>query len=166
MRVERLARWTAENWFLPVATLLLLAAWGISRSVTWATSGSLEAALLFDACITLPALYVLCYRRSLPKWQLGLRAVGLACLGIYLLGYLIPPEAQVLLPSFALGRMIGLALLVLIEVRLLIAALRMVFTREVTAEALSKETGAPPLVAKLMIIEARFWTAVWRFLRR
>jgi hypothetical protein len=166
MRSERLLRWCGANWFALVAPSLVLTAWLVSRAAPWPAGGDMEVALLVDACVTLPVLYALCYGRSLPLWQLAVRCVGIACLGIYLLGYIVPPHAQVLLPSFGIARTIGLVLLLLIEVRLLIAALRLLFGSELSAEKLSAETGAPPLVAKLMILEARFWKAVWRFLRR
>ncbi len=167
MGADRIFRWSASNWFVLVAPLLSLAAWLISRSTPWPHGGAgMEAALLVDACITVPALYLVCYWRTMPLWQLAVRAIAIACLGIFLLGYIIPAGSQVLLPEFAAARTVGMVLLFLIEVRLVIGAVRMVFTSEVSAEKLSKETGAPPLIAKMMVLEARLWKAVWRFLRR
>ena len=165
--VGRLRRWSSANWFLLVAPLLLIVAVLLARAVPWTTDGrTMEAVLLFDACITLPALYALCYARTLPPWQLALRAIAIACLGIYLLGYIVPPDARRLLPAFGWARMAGLILLVLIELRLLVAALRLVFGGNENAEQVSAQTGAPPWIARLMLIEARFWKSVWRFLRR
>ena len=167
MTLDRVLRWSAANWFALVAPVLLLMAWSISGSTPWSASPSaMEAALLVDACITLPVLFALCYWRTMPLWQLALRAMALACLGIFLLGYIIPEKSQVLLPGFTVARTIGLALLFLIEVRLVIAAVRMAFSSEVSAEKLARETGAPPFIAKLMVLEASFWKAVWRFFRR
>ncbi|GAA4717822.1 hypothetical protein GCM10023325_13170 [Sphingomonas lutea] len=129
-------------------------------------SGSLEAALLFDACVTVPALYALCYWRKRALWQTALRMLGVACLGIYAMSWIVPPEAQRLLPSFEFARTIGLALLIAIELRIVFVTLKLVFRGKADAEQIAAATGAPPLIAKLMILEARFYKAVWRFLRR
>ena len=166
MRSAQARQWSANNWFVLVAPLLFVLAWFIGRSTAWAQEGAaVEAALLVDATITLPLLYALCYARSLPLWQLAVRMVGIACLGIYLVSYLVPPGSQSLLPSFAWARTVGFALLCLIELRLLITGIRMVFKSDVTAEQLTAATGAPPLLAKLMLLEARMWKGLARFLR-
>jgi hypothetical protein len=164
---RRLARWSASNWFVVVAPLLALVAMLVVRSAGWQTEGaSLEAALIFDACVTIPALYALCYGRSQPLRRVALRMLGLACLGIYLLGWVVPVAEQSLLPSFGWARTAGLAVLILIELRLMVAAVKLMFRSGASAQQLSQETGAPPLIAKLMMLEARMWKAVWRFLRR
>jgi hypothetical protein len=166
MRSERLKQWSAANWFVLIAPILIALAWLIGRSSAWAQDpAAMEAAFLIDATVTLPVLYALCYGRSQPLWQVAVRMLAIACLGIYLLSYLIPTEAQSLLPRFAWARTIGLAVLCLIELRLLIAGIRLVFRSGVTAEQLSAATGAPPIISKLMLLEARFWKSVARFLR-
>jgi hypothetical protein len=48
---------------------------------------------------------------------------------------------------------------------LFVAALRLVFSGTATAEEVSERTGAPPLIARLIVIEARFWRALWRLIR-
>ncbi len=166
MRSDRLGHWTASHWFLLLAPALLATEWFISRSTAWAhDAAATEAALLFDATVTMPVLYALCYRRSLPLWQLTLRMVGIACLGIYLVSYLVPPDAQSLLPGFARARTLGMALLILIEFRLFVAGVRLLFKSGITAEQLSAQTGAPPNLARLMLLEARMGKSVARLLR-
>lgn len=167
MQWQRVGRWSYANWFVLILPLLAAAAYLMARTVPWAEEGAgFEAALLFDVCVTLPLLYALCYRRALRVSQLAIRCLGLACLGIFLLGYIVPPEGQSLLPSFGIARWIGIGVLVLIELRLLIAGIRLVFFSSASLEELQAKTGAPPLLAKMMLIEARFWKAVWRLLRR
>jgi hypothetical protein len=167
MESRGLARWTASNWFVVVVPALALAAALIARGGGWRAEGaSLEAALIFDACVTIPALYALCYGRSQPARRTALRMLGLACLGIYLLGWLIPAGEQILLPSLKWPRSAGLAILIMIELRLVVAALRLAFRAGVTTQELTEQTGAPPLIGKLMLLEARLWKGLWRFLRR
>ena len=167
MRTSGLWRWSGDNWFVLAVPLLAATAWLIARAAPWGQdSAGLEAALLIDACITAPLLYALCYGRTLPLWQVAVRMLGLACLGIYLIGLIVPPQAQLLLPSFGWARAIGVAVLLLFELWLLVAALRLVFGAGATAEEVQAKTGAPPLLARLMVVEARFWKAVWRLVRR
>ncbi len=167
MGMEQLRRWSGANWFVLAAPPLAAVAFLIARTIPWGEeSGGYEAVLLFDACVTGPLLYALCYGRTMSAGRLAVRMLALACLGIYLLGYLVPPHAQSLLPSFGWTRWIGIAVLLLIELRLLVAGIRLVFGGGATAEELQAKTGAPPWIARLMLIEARFWKAVWRFLRR
>ena len=47
-----------------------------------------EAGLLFDLIVLLPCLYFLCYRRR--GRGVGIRAIGLACLGVWVATKLIP----------------------------------------------------------------------------
>jgi len=167
MRIERLRQWSGDNWFLLVLPLLGLAAWLMSRSIAWRSGGDgLEAALLIDACLTIPLLYLLCYGKRLPAWQLALRMIGLACAGIYLISYLVPAEAQRLLPHFEAARWVGLALIIAFELWLFVTAIRLVFRAGTTAEQVQAATGAPPLLAKLLLLEARFWKWVARLFWR
>ena len=167
MHIRQLGQWSAGNWFVLAAPVLGFAAWLIARSVSWTDDARMtEAALLVDATITLPVLYALCYGRSLPLWQVAVRMVGIACLGTYLLSFIIPAEAQLLLPHFAWARTVGMALLLLIELRLFIAGVRLLFKEGVTSEQLSAETGAPRPLAKLMLLEARMWKGLARYFRR
>ncbi len=163
---RQLLRWAAANWFVIVAPSLALIGW-LSARTAWSRAGvSLEAALIFDAVVTVPALYALCYGRRRPLRPVAVRMVALACLGIYLLGWIVPTDAQVLLPSLGWARNAGLAVLILVELRIMVGALRLVFRAGATSEQLTAQTGAPPLIAKLMLLEVRIWKRLWRLLRR
>lgn len=166
MRAVQAMQWSKANWFVVAAPVLVGFAWLAGRFTRWTTDGQLmEAALLFDACVTLPGLYALCYARTLKLWQLAVRMVAIACLGIYLLSYVVPAGSQVLLPGFAVARTVGLGLVILFELRIAILAVHLLFGKNATAEQISAETGAPLLIAKLMLIEARMWKGLGRFLR-
>src|SRR5687768_6128771 len=153
------------HWFVPVFAFILGALWLAGRDSIFMAEGG-EAAILADLCLTAPILYVLCYRRRHSPLQLGLRALALACLGIWLGSWIIPAPDQSLLTRMGPLRVAGLFVLAAIEVRLLVAMLRLVFGGEASADEVSRATGAPPFVARLMLLEARFWKAVWRLIRR
>ncbi len=153
------------HWFVPLAPVLLLIEYGFARSTDWVQAGPAEAAILFDLCLFVPFLYLLCYRRRLAGAALLVRAAALSLLGIYLASQLVPEQAQHLLPRLSWLRTAGLAVLILVELRLFAAILRMIFTGETSAEQVAARGGAPLWVARLMLLEARFWRALWRLIR-
>jgi hypothetical protein len=158
--------WVKANWFVIAVPLLLLVEWLVVRDLSGEMGRFLEAVVLFDLCLFMPLLYVLCYRRSVPRKQLVLRAVALACLGIYLATYLVPEPLQAVLPQLGPLRLAGLAVLMLIELRLLFLALRMVWGRDASVEQVQAASGAPPWIARLMVLEARMWKRLWRLIRQ
>lgn len=158
--------WVVGNWFLLLLPLLLAISFLFTRSIDWdRTGGMAEAVTVFDWCVSIPFLYFLCYRRKLAARQLILRMLALGCLGIWVATLLVPADFQRILAQLSWARGAGLAILVLIELRLLVAALRLVFSGTATAEDVAERAGVPPLIARLMLLEARFWRAVWRLIR-
>ena len=164
-KAEILGPWLRRNWFLPLLAFLLAVELAFTRSIDWSQPRMPEAAVLFDLCLFIPALHFLCYRRRLALKPLLIRTAALAFLGVYLASKLIPAEAQSLLAELGWARTAGLALLALIELRLLVLALKLVFGGRATAAEIAERTGAPPWIARLMLIEARFWKWVWRWIR-
>lgn len=153
------------HWFVPVFALILGGLWLVARDSMFMAEGG-EKAILADLCLTVPTLYVLCYRRRHSALQLGMRALALACLGIWLGSWIIPASDQSVLTQLGPLRVAGLGVLAVIELRLFVAMMRLVFGPEASSDEISRATGAPPFVAKLMLLEARFWNAVWRLIRR
>lgn len=158
--------WLRSNWFVAAVPPLLLIEWLVVRDIGGEMGAYLETVVLFDLCLFMPALYVACYRRSVALKPLILRTVALVCVGIYLSTYLVPTAAQQVLPHLSWARIAGLVVLALIELRLLVTAIRMIYGRNASAEQVSAASGAPPWIARLMVMEARFWRAVWRLIRR
>lgn len=147
MRTDFSAReWAATNWFLLALPVLLAISYLFTRSVDWGEFGSsAEAVMLFDWCVSIPFLYYLCYRRTLPARQLAIRLLALACLGVWIAARLVPAPSQEILPHLSWARGAGLVILFLIELRLLVAAVRLVFSGSATAQDVSERTGAPLL---------------------
>ena len=75
-------------------------------------------------------------------------------------GKLVPSDAQNLLLVIAPMRWIGLSVLMLVEVVAFVAILRVVFGAKPDPRVL-EEQGIPPIVANLMIAEAKFWRWLW-----
>ena len=71
-------------------------------------------------------------------------------------------EGQIL-PALGWVRMAALPVLLFIEIVAFIAIMRVVYSDAPDEEQLV-EQGLPPLVAKALLAEARFWKVVWRVL--
>lgn len=157
--------WLKAHWFAMAVLPLLLLEWLVMRRFGMEMGPVAESIALFDLCIFMPLLYFLCYGRSLPLKQLVLRMLGLVCLGVYLASYIVPAALQQILPQLEPVRMAGLAVLMLVELRLLILATRVVWKKGANVAEVQAASGAPAWIAKLMLVEARFWQAVWRLIR-
>ncbi|HYI49719.1 MAG TPA: hypothetical protein VEX35_14770 [Allosphingosinicella sp.] len=158
------AVWMRRNWFLPLLVLLLAIEWAFARTTDWPRDGAAEAVILFDLCLFVPALHFLCYRRTLAWKPLLIRTAALASLGIYFASLLIPAEAQHLLAGLGWARLAGFAVLAALELWVLVKVIKLVFGTTTTAEEISATSGAPPWIARLMLLEARFWKWLWRLL--
>jgi hypothetical protein len=158
--------WARRNWFLPLLTALLAIEWAFARATDWSADGVAEAVILFDMCLFVPFLYLLCYRRRVARKPLLVRAAALAFLGLYFAAHLIPPQAQHLVAGLGWARLVGWAVLALAELWVVAKVVRLVFGREATTEDVVVQSGAPRWIARIMLIEARFWKALWRLLRR
>ena len=166
MRELATRHWALRNWFVLVLPILVLASLQFGTLVDWRTEGRIaEAVTLFDWCVSVPLLYYLCYRSQLSARQMALRLLALACSGVWFATWLVPQSSQSMLPSLSWARMAGIAIIAAVELRLIVAAVRVAFSDNATTEQLTRASGAPPLIAKLILLEARFWRAVWRFLK-
>lgn len=153
------------NWFWPVAMALILVAWLLGRNLPPQQLRGWEAAVLFDVLVTLPVLFALCYRAKITRSKLIIRIVALQCLGIWLATKIVPAEVQVMLPQLFWLRYAGLAVLLIIEVRLMVMLIKTVFNVETSSKQL-EDIGLPPMLAKLALWEARFWRWVFSYLKR
>jgi hypothetical protein len=161
----KLIAYSRQNWFWPLAAVLLAFAFFISRLAPTSIPQGWELAVIFDMLITLPLLFFFCFRKQLSGKALLLRIVALQCLGIWLATRLVPAESQQILPALAWLRYAGLVVLIFIEVKVMFAVFKMVFKAN-TNEQQIEDMGVPPLLAKLMLMEACFWKWVLGLFRR
>ena len=154
-----------EHWFLMLAPIVLLSNALVVRSGP--IDRLVEAGLLFDLVLLVPALYFLCYRKR--RQGAAVRAIGLACLGVWSATKLVPEADRVLLVYLAPLRYVGLAVLVLIELALIRMIFRMLSagdTAEATAKRAADTADRPPWVAKLLVWEAGLWRRLFAGVRR
>lgn len=156
-------RLAKAHWFYLLLPLLLVAAYTAGRSADALANPLLaERILLIDALVSLPLLYWLYLRsRVMPRAAL-IRCSALALSGLWFAGWVLQGEGQIL-PWLAGLRAIGLPLVIIIEVTALVAVVRYTFSADPREDHLIAQ-GVPPLVARLMLAEARFWKNIRRYL--
>ena len=167
-RTSDTLRLLRAHWFFPAAAIALLMNSATIYLDQWSSPELLEAGLLFDFAILLPVLYLVCY------WSEGkrsvIRAIALSCLGIWAVAQVVPEANHSLLRDLQVVRYVGLGVLVLLQVKLIVAIFRAVSGDAAGAEheasRLADETGTPPWVRRLLAWEAALWIKVWRFVRR
>lgn len=156
--VARVAR---HHWFYFAVPVLLGAALNFRATHPWAHHPRLgEAVTLFDWCLFVPLLHAICYRR-MPRRALATRTLALVCGGIWIAGQIVPDRAETILAEWGWLRTLGIGVLVAAESAALVAMLRMAFGSAADPTELERQ-GIPPLLAKLMLAEARFWRWAWR----
>jgi hypothetical protein len=154
--------WLKGNWFFVAAAFVLASDILALQTPNWSSPRLLEIGLLSDLAIVVPGLYIACY------WRKGkpavLRAIALASLGFWSASKLLPEAGQVLIPSLWPVRYAALAVLMVIEFKVLLSMYRSVFggaSRHNVAESLQAQTGMPPWAAKLAAAEAAIWHAAY-----
>ena len=159
-----LNRWLARNWFVPLAALLLGLELAFARTTEWAAGGYEEAAILFDMAVFVPLLHLVCYRRTVSARALAIRTAALVLSGIYLASLLVPAEAQRWVDDLGWLRAAGVAAIALVELKIMFEVMKLVFGGGHVDQVVER-SGAPAWVVRLMLLEARFWKAVWRLIR-
>ena len=155
--------WISANWFVAAAVLLVGTDLAVSLLPDSTSPRLLEFGLLSDLCIVLPGLYLACYWRK-GKRSL-LRAIALTSIGFWASSRLLPESDHVLIRQLWPVRYVALMVLLLIELKIMLAVYRAVFSgasRKEAAATLEKQSGMPPWAAKLAAAEAAMWSSVYK----
>jgi len=154
------------HWFFLAVVAILAVDVSAVLLDRWQTPRLLEAGLLFDLALLIPLLYFLCYRTN--GRRVITRALALACLGIWAVGHIVPEESHQLVEKLRFLRYVGLAVLIIIEVKLVAAIYRATFRSDGSAKEagqIAAESEMPRWVARLMIWEASMWHKLWRLVK-
>lgn len=166
MIVDKSKSLLKTHWFLPVVVLVAGGDLALALIDSWSDPALLEAGILFDLAIVLPALYWWCYRQR-GRTAL-LKAVALSCLGIWVACHIVPDQHHGLISTVGFARYIGLAVLLVIELKLVVTIYRAAFSRAGANHALAaaKDAGMPEWAARLMAWEASLWRRGWEWVQR
>jgi hypothetical protein len=165
---NRIPSFIRMHWFVAAAAAVASADFTAISTDNWSNPNLLEAGLLFDLSVVIPVLYLWCYRAR-GKAAI-LRALALSCSGIWVAGHVVPNEYHHILSLVGFVRYIGLAVLLVVEIKLAVMIYRAIFRGEGDAEmAASKaaeDAGLPAWVARLMALEASLWRKAWHAVKR
>lgn len=159
-----------NHWFWPLAFAICAINAIVIFIDGWQAPQIKEIGVLFDLAVLIPALYLMCYWTNGKK--VLIKATALACLGIWVAGHIVPNEHHSILNEVGLLRYIGLAVLIIMQVRIGIEIFRLAFSSKTDTESDSavkqkaEEEGIPPWIANLMAWESRIWRKAWSTVRR
>ncbi len=160
--------WLRQHWFYVVACIMVIGDLSVIAQDKWQNARLMEAGLLADFAIIIPLLYLACYRAR-GKRSL-VRALGLVCLGIWAVGHIVPEAQHYLIEKVSFLRYVGLGVLLLIELKLIISIYRAMFgapeSMKASIETSLEKANLPPWLARIALLEAQMWRAVWRFMQR
>ena len=159
--------WLRSNWFYPLAIAVVLGDVSALHFQDWRHPRLFEGAVLFDLAVGLPLLYLWCYRAR--GTAVILPMVSLASLGIWATSHLIPAEHQHVLNSVGWLRTMALAVLAMVEIKVLFGFYKAIFasdqTPEEIADALAKDIKLPLWLMRLVALEARVLRSLSRFVK-
>jgi len=168
INAENIKNFIRVHWFLLAAAAVVTGDLVAASLDSWSNPKLLEAGILFDLSVVVPALYLWCYR-SRGKAAI-VRAVALSCLGIWVAGHIVPSEHHQVLSTVGFVRYVGLAVLIIIQLKLVLMIYRATFRRDNDAKptvlATAKDAGMPEWVARLMAWEASLLRKAWDAVRR
>ena len=156
-----------EKWFFLIALPMAIAIeWAFARSLDWTAYPRSEWVALFDLCVFMPAIYLAAFRSELTPKARALRTLGVAGVGLFASSWIVPEANQFFIAELSNLRNAALVFVLAFEAWVFWKVIGAVYRRNADAKTLEREFAMPEWIAKLMVLEARFWKAVWAFLRR
>ena len=83
------------HWFWPAGFTVCAVNASVLLLDGWQSPQIKEAGVLFDLAVLIPALYLICYRKSGKK--VVIKTIAFACLGIWVAGHIAPNEHHAIL---------------------------------------------------------------------
>jgi len=156
-----------EKWFFLIALPLAIAIeWAFARTLDWTAYPRSEWVALFDLCVFMPLLYLAAFTSELTRKARLLRCLGIAGTGLFAARFIVPESNQFIIGELSALRNVALIGILAFEGWIFWKVVGAVYRRNADAKTLEREFAIPEWIARLMVIEAKFWKAVWAFLRR
>ena len=164
-------QWLSQHWFVPGVLVIIGLDIYIVQTVKWSNPLVIEVGVLLTLSVIIPIIYLTCYRSGLRRTLI--RMSGLSLLGVWLASVLIPDSYQTLLLHLVPLRYLGIAVLCVVEVKLLIMMLTFIIYQDDNeglskqlSEQLSEKGDLPEWYARLMAYEAAFWRRLFHWLKQ
>jgi hypothetical protein len=156
-----------EKWFFLIALPLAIGIeWAFARTLDWTAYPRSEWVALFDLCVFMPLVYLTAFSSDLTCKARLLRCLGIGGIGLFAASFIVPVPNQFIISELSALRNAAMVGVVAFEGWILWKVIGAVYRHNADAKTLERDFAMPEWIAKLMVLEAKFWKAVWAFLRR
>lgn len=156
-----------EKWFFLIALPLAIAIeWAFARTLDWTAYPRSEWVALFDLCVFMPLVYLSAFSSELTRKARLLRCLGIAGIGLFAASFIVPEANQFVIGELSALRKAAMAGVLVFEGWIMSKVIGAVYRHNADAKTLERDFAMPEWIAKLMVLEAKFWKTVWAFLRR
>ncbi|MCR9179474.1 MAG: hypothetical protein NXH71_04490 [Erythrobacteraceae bacterium] len=156
-----------EKWFFLIALPVAVAIeWAFARSLDWTAYPRSEWVALFDLCVFMPLLYIMVFGSELTRKARLLRSIGIAGIGLFAASFIVPEPNQFIIAELSGIRKVAMIGILAFEGYIFWKVIGAVYRHNADVKTLEREFAMPEWIAKLMVLEAKFWKTVWTFLGR
>ncbi|MDA9918552.1 hypothetical protein N9D37_01510 [Erythrobacter sp.] len=157
----------AEKWFfIAVLPIAFGIEWAFAVTLDWSAYPRSEWVMLVDLCVFMPVIYLTLFASDLGLKARLLRACGVAGLGLFVTSFIVPDSNQFILSELSAIRNVLLVFVFLFEGWVFWKVIDAIYKKNADAKTLERDFAMPEWIAKLMVLEAKFWKAVWNFFGR
>lgn len=161
-----LKRPAEQYFFLIILPLAIAIEWASARSHDWEAYPRSEWVALIDLCVFMPVVYWAFFASDLSTKARLLRGAAIAGIGLLAASFIVPAPNQFIIGELSNIRNAMLVFVLLFEGFVFWQVMSALYRKGADARALQQDFAMPEWVAKLMVMEAKFWKAVWNFMRR
>lgn len=165
--MELKLRKPAEKWFFLIALPIAIAIeWGFAQVQDWTLYPRSEWVALVDLCLFMPLVYLLLFSSELPLRSRLIRTAGVAGLGLFAASFIVPESNQFIISELSSVRNAMLVFVIAFEAWVLWKLMNVLYRKNADVKTLERDFAIPEFMAKLLVLEAKFWKAVWAFFKR
>ena len=152
--MERRLTRPREKWFfLIVLPIAIAIEWAFALWLDWSVYPRAEWVALVDLCVFMPIVYL-----GLFSSELGI--------GLLAASLIVPSANQFLISELAGLRAASFVFILAFECFVFWKVMQALYAKNADAKAIERDFAVPPFIAKLLVLEAKFWKAVWSLFRR
>lgn len=155
-----------KYFFLIILPIAIGIEWAFAATHDWAAYPRSEWVALVDLCVFMPVVYLAFFASELGLKARLLRGAAIAGIGLFAASYIVPAPNQIIIGELSNIRNAMLAFILVFEGFVLWKVISALYRKGADAQTLQQDYAMPEWVAKLMVMEAKFWKAVWSLVRR
>ena len=162
----KLTRPSAKWFFLTLLPLAILIEGVFTATLDWSAYPRSEWVVLVDLCVIMPLLYFVAFSSGASLKTRILHALAIAGLGLLAAKMMVPEANQFLIGQLSQMRAALFVVILAFEAFVIWKVLSALYTKNADAKEIERGFAVPPFIAKLLVLEAKFWKAVWSLIWR